>query len=240
VPAGTTHEKLLSSFSLACSGSTATGGRAITSDSVRLFALTRDATPRSPASRAGSSRPLPGLPPGPPWLVHPADPRERRRAGGGQAIATVLRITSCTAATHRPAVRFACGRLAGALSGLVRRRRIRSWPVLPAVTFSAVILLSAPTPSSSPGATSCPVVIMLPWPARWACTAVAAPLLLFGLPPAIQVTNSSRICGSGLRAQAPGDADRLARSRSTRSWAAPVRSKRPGALCRRPDPADAG
>jgi hypothetical protein len=182
VPAGTTHEKLLSSFSLAVLRQQPLPvAAAITSDSVRLFALTRDGDPEvTSISRWQFQTFYPAYPPGSTMALF----TQLTRENGGELvavkpIATVLRDYQLHGGyTPGPLYAFALAAgLAGALSGLVRRRTDKELAgACLLVTFSAVILLVSSDAFEFSWRYQLPVVIMLPLAGALGCTAVAARL----------------------------------------------------------------
>jgi hypothetical protein len=198
VPAGTTREKLLTSFSLAVLRQQPLRvAAAITRDSVRLFALTRDGDPEITSISRWQFQ-----------TFYPTYPREftlavltqltRENGGGGELvavkpIAAVLRGYQLHGGyTPGPlyALALAAG-LAGSLSGL-RRRRTRRWlrprsrmprrravdtelaAACALVTLSAVVLLASSDAFEFSWRYQLPAVILLPLAGALGCTAVAA------------------------------------------------------------------
>ncbi len=202
VPAGTTREKLLASFSLAVLRQQPLRvAAAIASDSVRLFALTRDGNPEvASISRWQFQASYPLYPPGFTMAVFTQLTREN---GGGEPlavkpIATVLRDYQLHGGyTPGPLYAFALAAgLGGTLSGLVRRRnptrwkpsrwKPRRWKPSAAdkdlagacllVTLSAVTLLVSSDVFEFSWRYQLPAVIMLPLAGALGLTAVAASL----------------------------------------------------------------
>jgi hypothetical protein len=204
VPAGTTREKLLTSFSLAVLRQQPLRmAAAIARDSVRLFALTRDGDPEITSISRWQFQ-----------TFYPAYPREftlailtqltRENGGGGdlvavKPIAAVLRDYQLHGGyTPGPlyALALAAG-LGGSLSGL-RRRRTRRWlrprprsrmrsrmpgrgaadhelaAACALVTLSAVVLLASSDAFEFSWRYQLPAVILLPLAGALGCTAVAA------------------------------------------------------------------
>ncbi len=190
VPAGTNREKLLASFSLAVLRQQPLRvAAAIASDSVRLFALTRDGNPEvANISRWQFQTSYPTYPSEFTMAVFTQLTREN---GGGELvtvkpIATVLRDYQLHGGcTPGPLYAFALAAgLAGALSGLVRRwtpsRRTPSAAdkdlagACLLVTVSAVILLVSSDAFEFSWRYQLPAVIMLPLAGALGLTAVAA------------------------------------------------------------------
>jgi len=185
VPAGTTREKLLTSFSLAVLRQQPLRlAAAIARDSVRLFALTRDGAPEiSSISRWQFQTFYPTYPPRFTMTVLTQLAREN---GGGElvavkAIAAVLRDYQLDGGyTPGPvyALALAAG-LGGLLSGLRRHRSFRAVDkelaaACTLVTLSAVVLLAGSDAFEFSWRYQLPAVILLPLAGALGSTAVAA------------------------------------------------------------------
>jgi hypothetical protein len=186
VPAGTSREKLLASFSLAVLRQQPLRvAAAIARDSVRLFALTRDGAPEvTSISRWQFQTSYPTYPPQFTMTVLTQLTREN---GGGddlvavEPVAAVLRDYQLHGGyTPGPlyALALAAG-LGGSLSGLRRRRTLRATDSELAaacvlVTLSAVVLLASSDAFEFSWRYQLPAVILLPLAGALGCTAVAA------------------------------------------------------------------
>ena len=186
VPAGTTREKLLTSFSLAVLRQQPLRvAAAIARDSVRLFALTRDGTPEITSISRWQFQ-----------TFYPTYPRQftmtvlteltRENGGGGELvavkpIAAVLRDYQLHGGyTPGPlyALALAAG-LGGSLSGLRRHRSFRAVDTELAAactlaTLSAVVLLASSDAFEFSWRYQLPAVILLPLAGALGCTAIAA------------------------------------------------------------------
>jgi len=186
VPAGTTREKLLASFSLSVLRQEPLRvAAAVASDSVRLFALTRDGAPEiTSISRWQFQTLYPTYPPG--FTMTVFSQLARENGGGGdlvavKPIAAVLRDYQlhggCTPGPLY-ALALAAG-LGGSLSGLRRRRTLRAADkelaaACALVTLSAVVLLAGSDALEFSWRYQLPAVILLPLAGALGFTAVAA------------------------------------------------------------------
>jgi hypothetical protein len=185
VPAGTTREKLLTSFSLAVLRQQPLRvAAAIARDSVRLFALTRDGDPEITSISRWQFQ-----------TFYPTYPREftlavltqltRENGGGGdlvavKPIAAVLRDYQLHGGyTPGPlyALALAAG-LGGSLAGVWRHRSFRIWERELAaagtlVTLSAVVLLASSDAFEFSWRYQLPAVILLPLAGALGGTAIA-------------------------------------------------------------------
>jgi hypothetical protein len=186
VPAGTTREQLLTSFSLAVLRQQPLRvAAAIARDSVRLFALTRDGSPEITSISRWQFQ-----------TFYPTYPREftlavltrltRDNGGGGKLVAVkplaaVLRDYQLHGGyTPGPlyAVALVAG-LGGSLAGVRRRRSFRAVDTELAaactlVTLSAVVLLASSDAFEFSWRYQLPAVILLPLAGALGCTAVGA------------------------------------------------------------------
>jgi len=194
VPAGTTREKLLDSFSMAVLRQQPLRvAAAIARDSVRLFALTRDGSPEiTSISRWQFQTFYPTYPPGFTMTVFT---QLAHQNGGGdlvavEPIAALLRDYQLHGGyTPGPlyALALAAG-LGGSLSGLRRRRTLRAADIrrtlraadkrlaaaCALVTLSAVVLLASSDAFEFSWRYQLPAVILLPLAGALGFTAVAA------------------------------------------------------------------
>jgi len=185
VPAGTTREQLLDSFSVAVLRQQPLRVvAAIARDAVRLFALTRDGSPEITAmSRWQFQTFYPTYPPGFTMTVFT---QLAHQNGGGdlvavEPIAAVLRGYQLDGGyTPGPvyALALAAG-LSGSLSGLRRHRSFRAVDkelaaACTLVTLSAVVLLAGSDAFGFSWRYQLPAVILLPLAGALGCTAVAA------------------------------------------------------------------
>jgi hypothetical protein len=186
VPAGTTRERLLTSFSLAVFRQQPLRvAAAIARDSVRLFALTRDGSPEiTSISRWQFQTFYPTYPPGFTMTVFTQLAREN---GGGRdlvavkAIAAVLRDYQLDGGyTPGPvyALALAAG-LGGSVCGVRRHCSFRAVDkelaaACTLVTLSAVVLLAGSDAFEFSWRYQLPAVILLPLAGALGCTAVAA------------------------------------------------------------------
>jgi hypothetical protein len=185
VPAGTTRERLLTSFSLAVLRQQPLRvAAAIARDSVRLFALTRDGSPEiTSISRWQFQTFYPTYPPGFTMTVFTQLAREN---GGGdlvavEPIAAVLRDYQLDGGyTPGPlyALALAAG-LGGSVCGVRRHCSFRAVDkelaaACTLVTLSAVVLLAGSDAFEFSWRYQLPAVILLPLAGALGCTAVAA------------------------------------------------------------------
>ena len=195
MPAGTTREKLLTSFSMAVLRQQPLRvAAAIARDSVRLFALTRDGSPEiTSISRWQFQTFYPTYPPG--FTMTVFTQLAHQNGSGGdlvavKPIATVLRDYQLRGGyTPGPlyALALAAG-LGGSLSGLRRRRTLHAADIgrtvravdkelaaaCTLVTLSAVVLLGGADAFEFSWRYQLPAVILLPLAGALGCTAVAA------------------------------------------------------------------
>jgi hypothetical protein len=188
VPAGTTREKLLDSFSMAVLRQQPLRVvAAIARDAVRLFALTRDGSPEITSISRWQFQTF--YPTYPPRFTITVFTQLAHQNGSGddlvavKPIATVLRDDQLHGGyTPGPlyALALAAG-LSGSLSGPRRRRTLRAAgadtelaAACALVTLSAVVLLAGSDAFEFSWRYQLPAVILLPLAGALGCTAVAA------------------------------------------------------------------